>query len=194
MSSNNGQVVLTGEASDAVSADRAVSLAKACPGGGVVNAMQVAPSQQVMLKVRFLEVARSASRELGVNWFGANAAGTRGVQSARAASPMLRQANASTAGPAAFRCSSRSERWSGRQHHSASRWQILANNGATIDVLITALETKGLVRRLAEPDLVALSGDTAAFLAGGEFPVPIAQPVGRHRRRSRSSSSRSASS
>jgi len=52
----------------------------------------------------------------------------------------------------------------------------LANHGATIDVLLTALETKGLVRRLAEPDLVALSGDTAAFLAGGEFPVPVAQP------------------
>jgi pilus assembly protein CpaC len=38
------------------------------------------------------------------------------------------------------------------------------------------LETKGLIRRLAEPDLVALSGDTAAFLAGGEFPVPVVQP------------------
>ena len=37
---------------------------------------------------------------------------------------------------------------------------------------LTALETKGLIRRLAEPDLVALSGDTASFLAGGEFPVP----------------------
>jgi pilus assembly protein CpaC len=39
---------------------------------------------------------------------------------------------------------------------------------------VSALETKGLIRRLAEPDLIALSGDTARFLAGGEFPVPIA--------------------
>src|SRR5262249_12677559 len=56
---------------------------------------------------------------------------------------------------------------------------VLANvlsKGTTIDVLISALETKNLVRRLAEPDLIALSGDTAAFLAGGEFPVPTAQP------------------
>ena len=43
-----------------------------------MNAMKVAPAQQVMLKVRFLEVARSASREIGVNWFGANNGGNRG--------------------------------------------------------------------------------------------------------------------
>jgi pilus assembly protein CpaC len=43
-------------------------------------------------------------------------------------------------------------------------------------VLISALETKGLIRRLAEPDLVALSGDQASFLVGGEFPLPSVQP------------------
>ena len=48
----------------------------------------------------------------------------------------------------------------------------LLNGNTNIDVMISALETKGLVRRLAEPDLVALSGDEARFLAGGEFPVP----------------------
>ncbi len=46
---------------------------------------------------------------------------------------------------------------------------------ANIDLLISALETKGLARQLAEPDLVALSGDTASFLAGGEYPVPSIQ-------------------
>jgi pilus assembly protein CpaC len=51
----------------------------------------------------------------------------------------------------------------------------LASKGATLDVVLTALETKGLVRRLAEPDLIALSGDTASFLAGGEYPVPVCQ-------------------
>jgi pilus assembly protein CpaC len=45
-----------------------------------------------------------------------------------------------------------------------------------VDVLISALEQKGLVRELAEPDLVALSGDTASFLAGGEVPIPVVQP------------------
>ena len=46
--------------------------------------------------------------------------------------------------------------------------------GTSLDVLVTALEEKGLARRLAEPNLIALSGDEARFLAGGEFPVPVA--------------------
>src|ERR1700730_11754039 len=78
--SSNGQIVLSGVASNAVAADRAVQVAKSMVGenGVIVNAMKVAPAQQVMLKVRFLEVARSASREFGINWFGANNAGNRG--------------------------------------------------------------------------------------------------------------------
>jgi pilus assembly protein CpaC len=173
VSSNNGQVVLTGEARDAVAADQAVSLAKSLvpEGGSVVNAMQVGPTQQVMLKVRFLEVARTASREIGVNLYGANSAGNRGVTtgnlSAASASsipgtgvPIFQALGTLASGTAPF----------------GVALANLANKGASIDALITALETKGLIRRLAEPDLVALSGDTAAFLAGGEFPVPIAQP------------------
>ena len=77
--SSNGQIVLSGLASNSVTADRAVEVAKSMvPEGNIVNAMKVAPSQQVMLRVRFLEVARSASREIGVNWFGANNGGNRG--------------------------------------------------------------------------------------------------------------------
>ena len=78
--SSNGQIVLSGVAGNAVAAERAVQVAKSMvpEGGTIVNAMTVAPAQQVMLKVRFLEVARSASREFGVNWFGANNGGNRG--------------------------------------------------------------------------------------------------------------------
>ena len=78
--SSNGQIVLSGVAGNAVAAERAVQVAKSIvpEGSAIVNAMTVAPAQQVMLKVRFLEVARSASREFGVNWFGANNAGNRG--------------------------------------------------------------------------------------------------------------------
>ena len=179
VSSNNGQVVLTGEARDAVAADQAVSLAKSLvpEGGSVVNAMQVAPTQQVMLKVRFLEVARSASREIGVNLYGANSAGNRGVTtgnlSAAAVLPLPGAGTVGAGGVPIFQAL-------GTLASGAAPFGValanLANKGASIDALITALETKGLVRRLAEPDLVALSGDTAAFLAGGEFPVPIAQP------------------
>jgi len=49
----------------------------------------------------------------------------------------------------------------------------LLSNGATADMLVEALEERGLARRLAEPNLIALSGDTASFLAGGEFPFPV---------------------
>ena len=67
VSSNQGQVVLSGLATDAVMADRAMQVAKGMAGeGAVVNAMSVAPSQQVMLEVRFLEASREAGRELGV--------------------------------------------------------------------------------------------------------------------------------
>src|SRR3954451_4606276 len=78
VSAVEGQVVLSGMAADAVAAERAMAIATGTvpKGGVVVNAMNVAGPQQVMLEVRFLEVARSAGRELGVNFFGANKGGT----------------------------------------------------------------------------------------------------------------------
>ncbi len=87
VSSVGSQIVLGGVAIDAVSADRAVQVAKSLSGGNeVVNAMQVAPSQQVMLEVRFLEATRDAGRKLGVNWFAASG-GTRVGSSAGRAEP-----------------------------------------------------------------------------------------------------------
>jgi pilus assembly protein CpaC len=175
VSSNNGQVVLSGEARDAVAADRAVSVAKGLsPETPIVNAMRVASSQQVMLKVRFLEVSRSADRELGFNWFvGSNGRGvTIGAQA-----PVIGQAAGSGAAGTGIPLFTTVGSLAGT---TASPFGVaianLVNQGTTVDVMVNALEIKGLVRRLAEPDLVALSGDTASFLAGGEFPVPVAQP------------------
>jgi pilus assembly protein CpaC len=169
VSSSNGEVVLSGMAPDAVSADRAVSIAKSMvKTGEIVNAMSVAPSQQVLLKVRFLEASRDAERALGVSWFGSNASGTRGVSTGTGI-PV-------TAAPAGIPLFSSAGALAGSTT-AAPFATVLANlvSGSTnIDVMINALETKGLVRRLAEPDLTALSGDTARFLAGGEFPVPTA--------------------
>jgi pilus assembly protein CpaC len=76
VSATGNQVTLTGMVPDTVVADRAISVAKGLAGDAVVNAMQIAPSQQVLLEVRFLEVARSAGRDLGVNLFLANNSGT----------------------------------------------------------------------------------------------------------------------
>src|SRR5437667_6582063 len=78
VSSGEGQVVLSGTAVDAVAAERAMSIATGSvpKGSVVVNAMNVAAPQQVMLEVRFLEVNRTAGRDLGVNLYAANASGS----------------------------------------------------------------------------------------------------------------------
>ena len=187
--------MLSGVAGNAVSAERAVQVAKSmvAEGGTIVNAMTVAPAQQVMLKVRFLEVERSASREFGVNWFGANNGGNRGFATGIGVTqpggrPAITGVDASgnpvpapgsPAGSGALGLpifgTAAGTLLSGAQPFGIALANLVSK-GATLDVLLTALETKGLVRRLAEPDLIALSGDTASFLAGGEYPVPVAQP------------------
>jgi pilus assembly protein CpaC len=192
VSNDNGQVVLSGTASDALTADKAFNLAKAwAPNGAVINAMSVAAPQQVMLKVRFLEVARTAGRQLGINWFAINGSGTRGVtlgQGGLTTSPPQIGGTQNVNGTPTVTCSGSTCPPFGNgifqtagtlvgQSVGAPFGVILAeivNNGIKIDSLITALETKGLVQSLAEPNLVALSGDTASFQAGGQFPVPVA--------------------
>jgi len=145
-------------------------------GSNIVNAMSVAAPQQVMLEVRFLEVFRKAGRDLGVNLYAANANGTNVAQTglgdvtAAGRTPIGGKAPPSTLpllGTAATLAS-------GATPYGSLLTSVLRlNNGMSIDSLITALETKGAIRRLAEPNLIALSGDAARFLAGGEFPVPI---------------------
>lgn len=175
VSSSNGQVVLSGQASDAVAAERAVALARTVSPNGVVNAMSVVPSQQVMLKVRFLEASRDAGRELGVNLIASNASGTHGVTTGQGtfiSNTPGTNPNTTPAGVPLFQTAGTLAGTA--QAPFGVAIANLVNGGTRIDVLITALETRGLIRRLAEPTLAALSGDTAQFLAGGEFPVPIA--------------------
>jgi pilus assembly protein CpaC len=166
VTSANGEIVLSGEASDGLAAARAVEVAKGLsPDAPVVNAMKVSPSQQVMLKVRILEVDRNAGRDLGVNWIGKSnrasfATGLGSVSTTTSAT------NNSGVFP-------------GAGSTASSFGVLLANvvntHGVSIDLLLSALEDKGLVKSLAEPDLVALSGEKATFLAGGEIPVPVVQ-------------------
>jgi pilus assembly protein CpaC len=166
-------MVLSGVAADAPSADRAVQVAKSLSGANeVVNAMQVAPPQQVMLEVRFLEATRDAGRKLGVNWFGANTAGTRGVNTGLGSIGVDPRGNSGQI-PVFSAAGTLVGSGLGLPFGTILS-NIINRNGVTVDVLVTALEEKGLVRRLAEPNLVALSGDKAQFLAGGEFPVPVA--------------------
>ncbi|WFU30148.1 type II and III secretion system protein family protein [Bradyrhizobium brasilense] len=186
VSSSEGQVVLSGMAADAVAAERAMTIAQgSVPKDAiVVNAMSVAAPQQVMLEVRFLEVNREAGRDLGVNLYAANAsgsniantgAGTLNTNSGRVNMPNVGPPPGSipllgTAGTLIGSAGGVAAPPFGSLLTSILR----TSNGSSVDLLITALETKGLARRLAEPNLTTLSGDAARFLAGGEIPVPVA--------------------
>jgi pilus assembly protein CpaC len=171
VSSAGGQIVLKGVALDAMAAARAVEVAKSLSGGtDVVNAMEVAPSQQVMLEVRFLEATRTAGEALGVNWSGVTANGSgfhTGVSAGGSNPPSITGVPSivSTAGTLVG---------SGTGLPFGTILSNVLNTGsARVDVLVTALEQKGVVRTLAEPNLIALSGEKAEFHAGGEFPVPV---------------------
>jgi pilus assembly protein CpaC len=146
----NGRTVLSGTVPDAVAAAKAVTLAKQY-GPEVVNDLKVRGSQQVMLEVRFVEASRSAAKDFGVQW---NVAGRDG--SARIGN-----------GPA-----------SGKTPFGQFLGTVLGK-GVQADVLVQALEERGLVRRLAEPNLITMSGEKASFLAGGEYPIPVQADQGR---------------
>jgi len=176
VSATGSQVTLSGMVPDTVVADRAISVAKGLAGDAVVNAMQIAPSQQVMLEVRFLEVSRTAGRDLGVNLFVANANGSRGFNTgAPGTSSPLSQVGPGPGGVPLFTtpAAGGSLLTSTAGPFATILASVISNGHGGLDALVTALEQKGLVRRLAEPNLVALSGDTARFLAGGEYPIPV---------------------
>ena len=153
----NGNILLTGMVSDAIALEKAVAIANQYAPDAVTNSLTVAGSQQVLLEVRFIEASRSASRNLGVGW---------DVVSQTAGNFAALTNLPGTVGLGAFPST---------VLPFGSMLTRLLSNGATADALIQALEEKGLARRLAEPNLVALSGDTASFLAGGEFPFPVAR-------------------
>jgi pilus assembly protein CpaC len=202
VNSVNGEVVLAGEASDAVSAARAVDVAAGLSGkeAPVINAMRVAPSQQVMLKVRFLEVDRNAGRDLGVNWFGGNkngigfsglgaiansatsSASTATTQTLNSASNGLTSGTSTTTNNLASSIGGAigAGVFPGTAATALPFGSLLANvintHGLRIDTMISALEDKGLVKSLAEPDLIAQSGEKASFFAGAEIPIPTVQP------------------
>src|SRR5215469_8519630 len=176
VSATGNQVTLSGVVPDVIVADRAISVAKGLAGDAVVNAMQIAPSQQVLLEVRFLEVSRTAGRDLGVNLFVANANGSRGFNTgAPGTSSPLSQVGPGPGGVPLFTtpAAGGSLLTSTAGPFATILASVISNGHGGLDALVTALEQKGLVRRLAEPNLVALSGDTARFLAGGEYPIPV---------------------
>jgi pilus assembly protein CpaC len=155
----NESVILEGMVSNAVEADRAVQIAETYAPGKVVNLLSLGSSQQVMLEVRFAEVKRSALKNLGVSWFVGSDGGKLGGAIGNGAGLEGNGPPTLDAITGSFGIISRTFR----------------AFGENFNVTLDALERKGVITTLAEPTLVALSGETATFLAGGEFPVPVAQ-------------------
>jgi pilus assembly protein CpaC len=166
--SQGERILVTGVARDAPTVDRAMQVAP--PGS--VNLTHVKSPQQVMLKVRFVEVNRNAGRELGVRFEGVGrksitTTGNFGASTPVSSSPAQGGLLTGIVGTAVSAATSGAVPF-------ATIAQSFGGSSRQLDLFISALETKGLLRRLAEPNLIATSGDRAEFLAGGEIPVPIA--------------------
>ncbi len=143
-------IVLSGSVSDASRATSIAALAERYAPGKVTNMMSVTGSQQVMLEVKFAEVQRSALKDIGTQFELTDIDGD----------PTFSAVTLDGLNPL---------------NYVAGAVSFVENGEFRLDVAFDLLEQKGLVRTLAEPNMVALSGDTAKFLAGGEFPVPVAQ-------------------
>lgn len=125
----------------------------------LVNRLTLAQPIQVHLRVRITEVDRNITQQLGINWSSLGSTGNfiGGLFSGRAfIDPTSKLFNLAPSGAFSVR---------GGFH----------TKNVSIDGVLDALDQEGLITMLAEPNLTAMSGQTASFLAGGEFPIPVAQ-------------------
>jgi pilus assembly protein CpaC len=165
LTTENGALFLRGTVKDLNSSERAVQISSTA--GKVVNLLYVKvppPDPQILLKVRFASVDRSLSRQLGLNLFSTGAGNTiGGISTGQFSPPTVGLPTGSTPASATI----------------SNALNLMAfypgiNLGATIE----ALEAKGLVQTLAEPNVLAENGKQASFLAGGEYPYPVVQGTG----------------
>ena len=188
VSSINGRIMLSGTSPDAATLDKAVEIARQF-GPDPINTVQVLQPQQIELEVRFIEADRQASRELGVQWnmFGNSVLGNTGSNLPAGQLPITQPNGAfqqpgtpMSAAPTCRRIALPiSPVVAGGVLSGAAPFGFLVGQISNrLQVAINALEQQGAARSLAEPNLVALSGDTASFLAGGEFPVPVPGTLG----------------
>ncbi len=154
-SSANGKVVLKGKVKDAVEARKIQSIAENYDESPI-NAVKVQSSQQVKLEVRFIEAQRNRDKELSIGFRAGRDVNANGRVLAGTGDTGFNIPALVTGGIPFGEFVTR-----------------VIDAGTNVDLVVNALERKGVVRRLAEPNLVALSGDTASFLAGGEFPIPV---------------------
>ncbi|WP_297582732.1 type II and III secretion system protein family protein [Roseibium sp.] len=153
----NGNVILSGTARSTLEAQQAADIAAKFQGAGsgvdVVNLISVEGKDQVHLKVTVAEVERSIIKQLGVQFSGTIGAGNW--------APFMSNLPNFTVNPSIV--------------NQATAGATFASGATSITAQVKALQRDGVIRTLAEPTLTAISGENASFLAGGEFPIPIAQ-------------------
>ena len=192
----NDTLILTGTVRNPVDSTKAAKLAARFANtdkpqgtesaeGKVINMLVVEGEEQVMLQVKIAEVQRSILKQFGINLGAAfqNANGTVNVLTDNAL-PITTQQGLSTIGQALV-----SSATNLTQTALPPAGGLLLNSGISgtfrpgggsrsISYSLKALERNGLVRTLAEPNLTAVSGESANFLAGGEFPIPVSEENG----------------
>jgi pilus assembly protein CpaC len=139
ISNSNDALLIEGQVSSALAAERIMAIAETYAPEKVLNMMSVGSPQQVLLEVRISEMSRGTVKQLGINRVSWDS-GVVGATTSLENGPFI---------------------------------GVISNLfGTGLDVEFEALERQGLVRTLANPNLVALSGESANFLAGGELPIP----------------------
>ncbi|AZO65930.1 MAG: type II and III secretion system protein family protein [Mesorhizobium sp.] len=160
----NGKIRLGGHVKDGATLAAIMQVAQQYGPDAIINAVTVDDSQQVNLEVRVLEAKRNAGRDLGVSIRSTNGSGTTrtgtGIAAVDEDNVVLGPGNLLTG------------LLSNTTPFAALITRVIDSN-IKVDLIIEALEAKGVVRTLAEPNLTTLSGEVASFNAGGEVPIRV---------------------
>lgn len=166
-------IVLSGQVETAQEAGHAERLALGFvdKDGSIINQLEVTSPTQVNIRVRIVEVSREVTRRFGFNWEGAFSIGSSlvGIGTGRDILPNVIANSVSGTGGVFGRDASLNGTGGG------SLFGLFEGGGDSVGGMIDALAQENLITILAEPNLTALSGETASFIAGGEFPIPVAQ-------------------
>ncbi|HTY62190.1 MAG TPA: type II and III secretion system protein family protein [Acidobacteriota bacterium] len=172
VSQSGSSIVLTGTVASKDVAEQAAAIAKTA-NDKVVNLLAVAPmNQAVMLEVKFAEVNRNALRQLGLTILSTGAANTPGVISTQQFSGVGNNVDLTSSIGGSVRGFT-------TQYNLTDLLNIFVfRPDLNLGLLVKALQQKSMLQTLAEPNLIAMEGKEASFLAGGEFPVPVVQGTG----------------
>jgi len=152
----NGRIRLSGKVTDENSMQKVLEIVEQYGSPAVINTMTLAGGRQVNLEVRILEAQRDAGRHLGIQWGGSVGGVTTNIGNNGVTSPAGKASSFS----------------------SFMANVISGVAGVNLNATINALESKRLVRTLAEPNLTTLSGIKASFLAGGQVPIRVVDANG----------------